>query len=261
MPYSNGKPTMAMAVGQFHLRAKLYTNPAAPKQTSVHLMTKTTARQQRRINRVSVALSLLADGFRQGAARVPAFQDAAFQRARFEAEQAFPLRYGVTLPVKLQDAIVAAVVSLRQFARPSAIRRLVMSIRVNAIKGVAGRAWSHVGDEGREVLRPSLAHPNAATAVVAPCGQFLIRAARLGCGPRGIFRRARPSVRAMGCRRSFAHQAAATLCVPFQKVRPEYLERLSAFAATVQLIVAVRSVRFNSEAPELGAHILAGGHV
>jgi hypothetical protein len=107
---------------------------------------------------------------------------------------------------------LAPVVSLLSRCRPSAVRRLVMTVVVDSIDAVhallcAGVSWtrSHISQKSREVFAPRLTHANAASAVaviariclIFTSGYCLTPCAVLGCvgGPmrrhsnarRGVF--------------------------------------------------------------------------
>lgn len=73
--------------------------------------------------------------------------------------------------------------------QPSTIGRFVIPEGVDPVKREPVRAWSHVCEEGREVVTPFVAHGDATTAVKTEIGARLGVAAALHVAPRSVFSR------------------------------------------------------------------------
>jgi hypothetical protein len=76
---------------------------------------------------------------------------------------------------------------------PSAVRRLVVAVRIYAVERLAWRAWPHVGKEGSEVVTPSVAHRDAAATVKAKLRVCLYETTSFSVGPRLVFARCSPA--------------------------------------------------------------------
>ncbi len=102
--------------------------------------------------------------------------------------------------------------SLSMSCCPSAIRRFVIAVGVNAVKGISSRAQSHVGKERLEAVKPALTDANASAAVA-----FEVFAARAiapfaHIAPCFEFRRRRHSVRNRTRFQLFNAQATTGIC-------------------------------------------------
>lgn len=80
------------------------------------------------------------------------------------------------------------VVHLLSTRCPSTVRRLVVSVVVDALQGKPSRPRAHVLSESNEVLSPSLAHGNASPAVVLKSVIIWIKTSLFHRVPRGIKR-------------------------------------------------------------------------
>lgn len=139
-------------------------------------------------------------------------------------------QFGVTMPVAFDGA---AVLRLFPSGCPSAVVRRIAARVVDALKGVLfSRAWTHVGKEGREVMSPSVADANPATAVVAVVLGAWIFATVDHAGPRVVLTRptmtrSMPAdVSVLGD--SIQLQASATTGITTNKVGPQDSSDLTA---------------------------------
>lgn len=112
--------------------------------------------------------------------------------------------------------VVRSIAGLLRRCCPTAIRRAVISINVDAVKRHAGRALTHIVQESLETIHPGIAHRYPASTIVA---EFSVsRIAASGFRVRIRFERCRltPSARVPvgnGSGRScFNAKASATLC-------------------------------------------------
>lgn len=90
--------------------------------------------------------------------------------------------------VERKKSSSSLILSLLRCCGPSAVVRLVMSIRVFAIDRVlCGRAWSHVGIKRCEVTEPSTAHRDTASAVIHEIALRFVSAALFHIEPDAVF--------------------------------------------------------------------------
>lgn len=88
-----------------------------------------------------------------------------------------PLGNGQRFAIPRQESVLARVVVLLFQRFPSAIRKFVVAVVVDAPKAVTGRwAKTHVANEGGEGLSPAFAHRDSATAVIAVSGRVFVEA-------------------------------------------------------------------------------------
>ena len=95
---------------------------------------------------------------------------------------------GVLSPLNPAILHGAAIVSLLDACRPSAVIGRVRAVVVDTINAVfLGGLRSHVGNEGREIMDPFIAHGDAASAPVRIAWMRLLVAASLGLAPSVVF--------------------------------------------------------------------------
>lgn len=102
-----------------------------------------------------------------------------------------PISHALSLPAVGDPMSASLIAGLLSLCAPAAIARTIVTVAINAIKGVA-RAWPtpHVVEERLERLSPSVAHNNPATAVVPEVRPGLAITTIPHLAPRIIFGRA-----------------------------------------------------------------------
>jgi hypothetical protein len=99
----------------------------------------------------------------------PAVIPTAVDGVAFHAEPPRPFCEGHSQAVVRDKSVASHIVLLNAPRHPPAVLWRVRAIIVDTVDAVLEcRAWTHVGIEGAEVMRPSLAHDNASAAVVFP---------------------------------------------------------------------------------------------
>ena len=78
-----------------------------------------------------------------------------------------PLGEGLCFTVVRKKGVVALIVGLFDIVCPAAVRRLVITIHIDSVNGVARRAFAHILKKAGEGL-PFFANGNTATAVIRP---------------------------------------------------------------------------------------------
>lgn len=127
-------------------------------------------------------------------------------------------------------------------SRPTAVRRLVVAINIDAINRMA-RRWSHahVGKKCRETVAPTIAHADTPQPVICIAGRVGIFAAVDHATPTNVFSRplaatimlARMAVNHRSLRRQFASKASTRITVPGYEPLSEHDSCHSAFASTL----------------------------
>lgn len=144
--------------------------------------------------------------------------------------------------------------------RPSAVRRCIRTIYVDAING---RFWkwfpSHVGQKQLKTLFPSTTHANAATAIVMVIGAILVRATLAHIDPRDVFSREMSAigvaVNVAAFSRYIGQEASTTTSVAASQQLSINAACLAAFASTnpLRFCRSNRRTRQDSQASETQA--------
>lgn len=169
-----------------------------------------------------------------------------------------PLNRCQGLTVECNPRRVSSITHLLLTSRPAAICRAVWTVVVYAIYGVFTR-WtrSHISKEVRERLSPSLAHQNAATAVVVISAVHRVIASPFHIFPHEKFRAVAPTVqcRSLLCR--FTLQAATTACASSDQIQPldrGYAPAITTACSTRSTAIKSRYKRDYGESPETFAN-------
>lgn len=129
--------------------------------------------------------------------------------------------------------------------KPSAIIRLVISVRVNAIKFVVGiRSTSHVFKKSLEGTQPTFADGNSSAAVVGISISLGTRASTFHCAPSTVFPRLLSAVMGLAMKRNpLKLQTSAALMMTRIQVGTQGNTRLAAITQAVpcHLFAAVLS--------------------
>lgn len=152
---------------------------------------------------------------------------------------------------------------------PATIAGLVMAIVVDAVnRHSLSWAWAYVSQEGREVVAPFFAHPNAAASIEMVDAMRLCITASQHARPRGVFRRPScSSTSSMPDARDghFQFQADATLLPTTSQIIPSDRARGAAVTHALPEATALRRTirqtddRQATEAPT--GHINEGWHL
>lgn len=129
--------------------------------------------------------------------------------------------------------VVARIVRLLRWRRPSHVARFVVSMNLDAIKGMAlRRTLSDVREKRRKVFHPLVTHLDSAPAVIAPSRVGGVVAAMLRMTPRFVLRCAGHAVRAFSACRHLGVQASATARVACPQLVTRSLMLIAAVALT-----------------------------
>lgn len=140
--------------------------------------------------------------------------DAVFQCRVRDADQVRNVCHWKLLAFVLKIKCPSLVPCLLRSRRPTTVPGRVVSVNVDAIKGVSGtRAWTHVGVEVCELL-PAFADGNASPAVVLKIlvGRFCAAFAHLR--PNVVLGRISHAMRGIRCLQDLGDSAAARLDAP-----------------------------------------------
>jgi hypothetical protein len=114
--------------------------------------------------------------------------------------------------------------TLHRTTGPAAVLWTVWAVIVDAVKRVVLWCCTHVAKERLEAVKPFVAHPDPASAVVVVVRMALVAAALLHAVPDGALASGFPasglSVRGGACDDSLSHQAAAAFGVAVTKRHP-----------------------------------------
>lgn len=163
--------------------------------------------------------------------------------------------------VPCHQSVFARVSTLLNGKRPHTIPWFVGSIVIDPIKRVARRwPWTHVGEECREVMAPSVADADAASSVVFVVDRVRVVTTPQHTLPYGVFGTVRHAVAAVciAALETLAVQASAAFRVSVSQFRSNDNGRSSAITATdpVCRLALTMCSREYSETPEaFAAHI------
>lgn len=93
------------------------------------------------------------------------FQESIIQDVSRQTALTRPVSQRLRFPVPRNQAIVSAVVVLNQPNRPAAIARCIRAVVISAVKRVAFRTWSHLGEKTHEIVAPVRRHRNSTASV------------------------------------------------------------------------------------------------
>lgn len=153
--------------------------------------------------------------------RLTPCDDSVVQLQVWDAKMARRLRDGHPLSVDIDVDVPAGVIRLLPTRGPSAIGWLVVAVIVDAIQRVIRRrSLTHVEQECRVGLLPSLAHRNASASIVWPRRNLWIEAAADDVAPDSVLRRhcAMGGLSMCSPVWLFAKQASAALRVAAERV-------------------------------------------
>lgn len=135
---------------------------------------------------------------------------------------------------------------------PVAVIWRVASFVVATFDAVAcGRAWSHVGIKGGEIVPPAVAYCDASASVALKINRFRVVAASFHAAPHAAFWRHAQTVRSLNGLHDFAMDAAAAFCQAMAETRRHRDLMGSAFAVTQPCrLAALLRGRHNDESSE-----------
>jgi len=105
----------------------------------------------------------------------------------FDSLFARPLLEGETLAFEVNQDRAASVVALFLLSRPAAILGRIWTVIVDTFKTLLRRAWPHIGEEGDEVVFPTIAHRDSSSPIPFEMVPGGIVATLLRSGPCAIF--------------------------------------------------------------------------
>lgn len=188
---------------------------------------------------------------------IPAGLDAAQQHGAAHAELTRGLGDRVLAAAYANAVIAAAIVGLLTLIGPAAIGGLVVAVRVNAVKGEAVGARTHVSKESGRVRLPSGAHHDAPATVPVVLVIGRIEAARFRRFPRPVLAAAVPPGRvAMLGMESVPNEASAAAGVTGSELTALRNGCCAALAATVPVDPA--ATPFGASRDEETGEALAG---
>ncbi len=150
-----------------------------------------------------------------------------------------------SLTAEIHYPILACICGLLKSGSPSAITRRVISIVVSAVKACSLGPLSHIAQECHEVISPSSADGNTATAIVGVATVIKVVAAPLHPFPNSIFRYfISMSMFKICLARQLSMQAAATPAYAGTQVRRLDGPLCSAHANT-EPVASVYSIQYS----------------
>jgi hypothetical protein len=115
------------------------------------------------------AVALVCHWLRDDASVGPSLQPSTVDRLSLHPETTRPFSQRVRLSLEGDRAVAPHIVLLLKACSPSAVLWSIGAIVVDAVKRVSRRrSRPHIGVERREVVRPSVAHRDAASAIGCP---------------------------------------------------------------------------------------------
>jgi hypothetical protein len=166
------------------------------------------------------------------------------------------LGYGCSSAVPFNQAVASTVIVLLNVCHPSAVIRSVSLAVVNAVDGMCvGWTLPHVGHKHIEIITPSIAYGNAATAVVFVVLVSWAIASAVHAFPGNVLRRSARSVGFVPTTGHFGSKAPTRLRLPLLKYGfVNHPDRAAFTAAQVDVIATQLQRMVNHYRPAADAN-------
>lgn len=139
------------------------------------------------------------------------------------------------------DVFCSAIVGLLRRCRPSTIVRRIWTVIVDAVQRASAWPMSHVSQERGEIVSPSFAHHDAATAVQCVLAVALFVASTFGVLPRVIFLRVALPVLGEVFHDALEFQTAATLTDAVPNRPEQFVSHSAAVTSDIDVALSKRA--------------------
>lgn len=178
--------------------------------------------------------------FGHGAFQRPAALQSLMQHQPLQASLSCGLTECDALRVPSDQTVVALVAALFLATRPPAVVGGIWAVIVDTFDSVAGWAWSHIGQESRVVVSPTVADGNTSASVVDVTLAGSVVTTLLGVRPRAIFARSTANSGSV-CGATLSRFLGAKATATFGQALAETLSVEHGFGAAIAATMPVRA--------------------